>query len=132
MLCNSGQRGRRYGTEKEPMRAVPGLPAHTHPTGAGGVRKIPERIHDRTSHKLLRKWRKQKNGRKAEDGGLSSARGTVEQFKEHLKQHAVCDEPILYDESALEVTTPTEVQQEKYKKYQTEKYVPQPHYQRED
>lgn len=62
---------------------------------------------------------------------------SLDQFSEyeHLEQillDAVCDEPILYDESALEVTTPAEVQQEKYKKYQTEKYVPQPHYQRED
>ena len=51
---------------------------------------------------------------------------------ERERLDAVCDEPILYDESSLEVTTPAEVQQEKYKKYQTEKYVPQPHYQRED
>ena len=62
---------------------------------------------------------------------------SLDQFSEyeHLERillDAVCDEPILYDESALEVTTPAEVQQEKYKKYQTEKYVPQPHYQRED
>lgn len=62
---------------------------------------------------------------------------SLDQFSEyeHLERillDAVCDEPILYDESALEVTTPAEVQQEKYKKYQIEKYVPQPHYQRED
>ena len=62
---------------------------------------------------------------------------SLDQFSEyeHLERillDAVCDEPILYDESALEVTTPAEVQREKYKKYQTEKYVPQPHYQRED
>ncbi len=63
----------------------------------------------------------------------SWARGELsgEQMKAALLD-AVCDEPVLYDESALEVTTPGEVQQEKYKKYQTEKYVPQPHYQRED
>lgn len=54
---------------------------------------------------------------------------------EHLERillDAVCDGSVLCDESTLEVTTPDEVQQEKYKKYQTEKYVPQPHYQRED
>ena len=62
---------------------------------------------------------------------------SLDQFSEyeHLERillDAVCDEPILYDESVLEVTTPAEVQQEKYKKYQTENYVPQPHYQREN
>lgn len=62
---------------------------------------------------------------------------SLDQFSEyeHLERillDAVCDEPVLYDESALEITTPATVQQEKYKKYQNEKYVPQPHYQRED
>ncbi len=43
----------------------------------------------------------------------------------------------LYDDSSvlknkLDMDDPSSVQNEKYKKYQTEKYVPQPHRKRED
>lgn len=54
---------------------------------------------------------------------------------EHLERilmDAVCDEPIDYDPESLDVSDPDEVRVEKYKKYQKEKYEPQPHYKRED
>lgn len=53
---------------------------------------------------------------------------------EHLERilfDAVCDEPISYDETSLEVCAP-EQKKEKYQRYQKEKYEPQPHYKRED
>jgi len=43
---------------------------------------------------------------------------------------AVCEEPIDYDEETLEVQE--ETRNEKYQKYQKEKYEPQPHDKRED
>ena len=61
---------------------------------------------------------------------------SLDQFSEyeHLERillDAVSSEPIIYDEHSLE-TSDTSDQQEKYKKYQTEKYTPQPHQQRGD
>lgn len=61
---------------------------------------------------------------------------SLDQFSEyeHLEKillDAVCSEPITYDEDSLETEKP-ENRQEKYRKYQKENYVPQPHYQRED
>lgn len=53
---------------------------------------------------------------------------------EHLERilfDAVCDEPVSYDETSLESDVP-EQKEEKYRKYQKEKYEPQPHYKRED
>lgn len=52
---------------------------------------------------------------------------------EHLEKillDAVCTELITYDESTLEVVEPLKT--ERYRKYQKENYVPQPHYQREN
>lgn len=53
---------------------------------------------------------------------------------EHLERillDAVCDTPIVYDEVALK--QPVEIHRdERYRKYQREKYEPQPHYKRED
>lgn len=62
---------------------------------------------------------------------------SLDQFSEneHLERilmDAVCEEPIDYDVEALNTTGVEKQQSEKYKKYQTEKYVPQPHYVRED
>lgn len=54
---------------------------------------------------------------------------------QHLEQilfDAVCERPIHYDVTTLDADAPQEHQSEKYKKYQTEKYIPQPHYKRED
>ena len=54
---------------------------------------------------------------------------------EHLERilmDAVCDEPVDYDPETLDASEPDEVRAEKYKKYQKEKYEPQPHYKRED
>ena len=53
---------------------------------------------------------------------------------EHLEKillDAICDEPVKYDEvpSANEYRSTS---QEKYRKYQKEKYTPEPHYQREE
>ena len=53
---------------------------------------------------------------------------------EHLEKilmDAVCEEPIFYDDTTLEVQEPTE-RSEKYKRYQKKKYEPQPHYKRDD
>lgn len=53
---------------------------------------------------------------------------------EHLEKillDAVCDEPIHYDETSLEEDVQI-TRSEKYRKYQKEKYTPQPHYKRED
>jgi len=62
---------------------------------------------------------------------------SLDQFSEyeHLERillDAVCDEPILYDEASLEEDDSADTRSEKYKKYQTEKYIPQPHYKREN
>lgn len=54
---------------------------------------------------------------------------------EHLEKillDAVCDEPVEYDSDSLDADEPAHGDTEKYKKYQKEKYEPQPHYQRED
>ena len=45
---------------------------------------------------------------------------------------AVCDEPVEYDISSLDAEPETEHAEEKYKKYQKEHYIPEPHYKRED
>lgn len=62
---------------------------------------------------------------------------SLDQFSEyeHLEKilmDAVCDEPVEYDPESLETQGPDEAKNEKYKKYQKEKYEPQPHYKRED
>ena len=62
---------------------------------------------------------------------------SLDQFSEyeHLEKilmDAVCDEPVEYDVETLAVTENKDSRQEKYKKYQTDKYVPQPHYKREN
>ena len=52
---------------------------------------------------------------------------------EHLERilmDAVCTEPIIYDEQTLDSGGQSK-RTEKYQKYQKEKYVPQPHQQRE-
>ena len=59
---------------------------------------------------------------------------SLDQFSEfeHLERillDAVCDEPIDYSEESLE--EPAEIP-EKYRKYQKEPYVPEPHYRREE
>ena len=61
---------------------------------------------------------------------------SLDQFSEyeHLEKilrDAICDEPVKYDEvpSANEYRSTS---QEKYRKYQKEKYTPEPHYQREE
>lgn len=60
---------------------------------------------------------------------------SLDQFSEyeHLERillDAVCTEPIVYSIQSLD-TGKAEIQ-EKYRKYQKEKYVPQPHYKREE
>jgi len=60
---------------------------------------------------------------------------SLDQFSEyeHLERillDAVCAEPVSYSVESLE--NAEEAVQEKYKKYQKEKYTPQPHYKRED
>ena len=53
---------------------------------------------------------------------------------EHLEKilrDAVCEEPVSYDETALETPEKPE-RTEKYRKYQKETYEPQPHSKRED
>ena len=62
---------------------------------------------------------------------------SLDQFSEyeHLERilmDAVCDEPIEYDVETLAVEHPANERSEKYKKYQTDDYVPQPHYMREN
>ncbi len=61
----------------------------------------------------------------------------IDQFSEyeHLERilmDAVCEEPIEYDADSLGVVPSEQTQNEKYKKYQKEKYTPEPHYKRED
>ncbi len=54
------------------------------------------------------------------------------QHLERILLDAVCEQPIRYDVATLDMDDPSSAQNEKYKKYQTEKYVPQPHRKRED
>lgn len=49
---------------------------------------------------------------------------------ERILQDAVCDEPVIYGEDSTEHSA--EAQDERYPKYQKEKYEPQPHYKRDD
>ena len=54
---------------------------------------------------------------------------------EHLEKilmDAVCEEPVVYSMDDLSHPSEDTVYHAKYKKYQTEKYTPQPHYVRED
>lgn len=54
---------------------------------------------------------------------------------EHLEKilmDAVCEEPIQYDEDEIVSSPQEKPRSEKYRKYQKEPYVPEPHYQRED
>ena len=67
------------------------------------------------------------------DSFVMASIGEYSEF-EHLERillDAVCDEPIRYDGSALESEV-SEQRKEAYRKYQKEKYEPQPHYKRED
>ncbi|WP_251319541.1 Fic/DOC family protein [Flintibacter muris] len=62
---------------------------------------------------------------------------SLEQYaeREHLERillDAVCDEPILYDEDSLKSIESTQQRRERYQKYKSEDYVPQPHYKREN
>lgn len=55
--------------------------------------------------------------------------------REHLERillDAVCDEPILYDEDSLKSIESAQQRRERYRKYKSEDYVPQPHYKREN
>lgn len=54
------------------------------------------------------------------------------QHLERILLDAVCEQPIHYDVATLDTGGSSDPKGEKYKKYQTEKYVPQPHYKRED
>ena len=61
----------------------------------------------------------------------------LDQFSEyeHLERilmDAVCSEPIVYDPETLDDPPQSDPQSERYKKYQKEKYKPQPHSKRED
>ena len=62
---------------------------------------------------------------------------SLDQFSEfeHLEKilmDAVREEPVLYDETSLAETDDEDSRRERYKKYQTEKYIPEPHYKREN
>ena len=62
---------------------------------------------------------------------------SLDQFSEfeHLEKilmDAVCEEPIFYDEASLSGLDGADNKQEQYKKYQPEKYIPEPHYKREN
>ena len=62
---------------------------------------------------------------------------SLDQFSEfeHLEQillDAVCDEPIHYAIEGLNGLAAEDTQKEKYKKYQTDKYIPRPHQVREE
>ena len=62
---------------------------------------------------------------------------SLDQFSEfeHLEKillDAVCSEPIIYEAGDLENIGQGEQISEKYRKYQKEEYIPQPHYKRED
>ena len=54
------------------------------------------------------------------------------EYLERILLDAVCDEPILYDEDSLKSIESTQRRQERYQKYKSEDYVPQPHYKREN
>lgn len=61
---------------------------------------------------------------------------SLDQFSEyeHLEKillDAICTEPVVYDENSLG-TTDEPLYNERYRKYQKEKYIPEPHYQREE
>ena len=51
---------------------------------------------------------------------------------ERIMMDAVCEDPIVYDAEVLNILGAEVAGKDKYKKYQTEKYIPQPHYARED
>lgn len=54
---------------------------------------------------------------------------------EHLERillDAVCNKPISYTTSSLESPELSPAQKEKYRKYQKDDYIPEPHYRRED
>ncbi len=53
------------------------------------------------------------------------------EYLEKILQDAVCEEPVGYDEAALETSEKPE-RAEKYRKYQKETYEPQPHSKREE
>lgn len=62
---------------------------------------------------------------------------SLDQFSEfeHLEQillDAVCDEPLHYAIEGLNGLAAEDTQKEKYKKYQTDKYIPRPHQIREE
>ena len=62
---------------------------------------------------------------------------SLDQFSEfeHLEQillDAVCDEPLHYAIEGLNGLSAEDTQKEKYKKYQTDKYIPRPHQVREE
>ena len=62
---------------------------------------------------------------------------SLDQFSEfeHLEQillDAVCDEPLHYAIEGLNGLAAEDTQKEKYKKYQTDKYIPRPHQVREE
>lgn len=62
---------------------------------------------------------------------------SLDQFSEyeHLERillDAVCDEPVFYGEGSLEESSESDARSEKYRRYQTERYIPQPHYKREN
>ena len=62
---------------------------------------------------------------------------SLDQFSEfeHLERimmDAVCKDPVVYDEEDLSIPDAEVTGKDKYKKYQTEKYTPQPHYVREE
>lgn len=61
---------------------------------------------------------------------------SLDQFSEyeHLEKillDAVCTEPVMYDENSLGAINEPSAN-ERYRKYQKEKYIPEPHYQREE
>lgn len=67
------------------------------------------------------------------DSFVMASLGQVSE-REHLERillDAVCTEPVQYDMDSLDLDQ-TERQSEKYRKYQKEPYVPEPHYKRED
>ena len=53
------------------------------------------------------------------------------QHLERIMMDAVCEEPVIYDTETLSLPDIEVTGKDRYKKYQTEKYIPQPHYVRE-
>lgn len=51
---------------------------------------------------------------------------------ERILLDAVCNEPILYTTASLESSELSPAKKEKYRKYQKDDYIPEPHYRRED